>query len=157
MDQDRPRSCARTSARASRPPRGPLTCRRSGVRTWPACQGFAWWRWRSKPTIPRPWPPSGRPRSAPTSSAVRRPTHGTPYVEVALLGETVLLFQAVASPTEGKNRMHLDLATPAGSDQQDELGRLVALGAAVLDVAPDHPWVVMADPEGNEFCVLPAE
>ena len=53
--------------------------------------------------------------------------------------------------------MHLDLATPAGSDQQDELGRLVALGAAVLDVAPDHPWVVMADPEGNEFCVLPAE
>ena len=84
-------------------------------------------------------------------------SHGTPYVEVALLGETVLLFQAVASPTEGKNRMHLDLATPAGSDQQDELGRLVALGAAVLDVAPDHPWVVMADPEGNEFCVLPAE
>jgi predicted enzyme related to lactoylglutathione lyase len=93
------------------------------------------------------------------TAVVRRwqDAHGTPYVEVALLGETVLLFQAVASPTKGKNRMHLDLATPSGSDQQDELGRLVALGATVLDVAPDHPWVVMADPEGNEFCVLPAE
>ena len=86
-----------------------------------------------------------------------RDAHGTPFVEVALLGETVLLFQAVATPTEGKNRMHLDLATQGGRNQRDELGRLVALGATVLDVAPDHPWVVMADPEGNEFCVLPAD
>jgi catechol 2,3-dioxygenase-like lactoylglutathione lyase family enzyme len=81
--------------------------------------------------------------------------HGTPYVRVALFGETVLLFQAVSSPTEGKNRMHLDLRAEAGSDQRSEVDRLVGLGASVLDEAPDHPWIVLADPEGNEFCVLP--
>ncbi len=86
-----------------------------------------------------------------------RDAHGTPYVEVALVGETVLLFQTVPTPTEGKNRMHLDLRAPAGSDQGDECDRLVALGASVLDEAPDHPWIVLADPEGNEFCVLPAD
>jgi hypothetical protein len=85
-----------------------------------------------------------------------RDAHGTPYVEVALVGEVVLLFQAVPAPTEGKNRMHLDLAVPAGGDQRSESDRLVSLGATVLDEAPDHPWVVLADPEGNEFCVLPA-
>ncbi len=92
------------------------------------------------------------------SQVVRRWTdaHGTPYVEVGLVGEVVLLFQAVAAPTEGKNRMHLDLAVPGGSDQHDEADRLVALGATVLDEAPDHPWIVLADPEGNEFCLLPA-
>jgi catechol 2,3-dioxygenase-like lactoylglutathione lyase family enzyme len=83
--------------------------------------------------------------------------HGTPYVEVALVGETVLLFQAVATPTEGKNRVHLDLRAPAGGDQRAECDRLVALGASVLDEAPDHPWIVLADPEGNEFCLLPAD
>lgn len=81
--------------------------------------------------------------------------HGTPYVRVALFGETVLLFQAVGAPTEGKNRMHLDVRAEAGGDQRSEVDRLVGLGASVLDEAPDHPWIVLADPEGNEFCVLP--
>jgi catechol 2,3-dioxygenase-like lactoylglutathione lyase family enzyme len=90
------------------------------------------------------------------STVVRRWTdaHGTPYVEVGLVDDVVLLFQAVAEPTAGKNRLHLDVASTG--DQRAELGRLVGLGAEVLDVAPDHPWVVMADPEGNAFCVLPA-
>ncbi|WP_433786315.1 VOC family protein [Actinomycetospora sp. CA-101289] len=90
------------------------------------------------------------------TDVVRRWTdaHDTPYVEIGLVGEVVLLFQAVAEPTAGKNRVHLDVAAPG--DQEAELGRLVGLGATVLDVAPDHPWVVLADPEGNEFCVLPA-
>jgi catechol 2,3-dioxygenase-like lactoylglutathione lyase family enzyme len=79
--------------------------------------------------------------------------HGTAYVGIGLVGEVELLFQAVAAPTEGKNRLHLDVAAPG--DQEAELDRLVGLGARVLDVAPDHPWVVLADPEGNEFCVLP--
>lgn len=61
----------------------------------------------------------------------------------------------VSAPTGGKNRMHLDLRAPAGSDQRRECDRLVALGASVLDEAPDHPWIVIADPEGNEFCILP--
>jgi catechol 2,3-dioxygenase-like lactoylglutathione lyase family enzyme len=79
--------------------------------------------------------------------------HGTAYVGIELAGEVELLFQAVAAPTEGKNRVHLDVAAPA--DQQAEVDRLVGLGARVLDEAPDHPWIVLADPEGNEFCVLP--
>ncbi|QKV73132.1 VOC family protein [Amycolatopsis sp. Hca4] len=37
-----------------------------------------------------------------------------------------------------------------------EVERLVMLGAKVLDDPPDDPWIVLADPEGNEFCVLPA-
>ena len=79
--------------------------------------------------------------------------HGTAYVGIGLVSDVELLFQAVAEPTEGKNRVHLDVAAPG--DQEAELGRLVGLGATVLDVAPDQPWVVLADPEGNEFCVLP--
>lgn len=56
----------------------------------------------------------------------------------------------------GKNRMHFDLAPVEGSDQQAEVDRLVSLGATPLDIGQgDVPWVVMADPDGNEFCVLP--
>lgn len=52
-----------------------------------------------------------------------------------------------------KNRVHLDLR-PDG-DQQDEVRRLESLGARRVDVGQvDATWVVMADPEGNEFCVL---
>ncbi len=54
-----------------------------------------------------------------------------------------------------KNRMHFDLAPPAGGDQQAEVDRLVSLGAARIDIGQgDVSWVVMADPGGNEFCVL---
>ncbi|MEJ2864050.1 VOC family protein [Actinomycetospora flava] len=89
------------------------------------------------------------------SSVVRRwdDAHGTSYVEVGLVGEVVLLLQHVADRKAGKNRLHLDVAAPG--DQQAEVERLVGLGARVIDEAPDHPWVVLADPEGNEFCVLP--
>ncbi|KRF17230.1 bleomycin resistance protein [Nocardioides sp. Soil797] len=53
----------------------------------------------------------------------------------------------------GKNRLHLDLA-PDG-DQADEVARLEALGARRVDIGQgDVSWVVMADPDGNEFCVL---
>ena len=52
-----------------------------------------------------------------------------------------------------KNRLHLDLA-PDG-DQQAEVDRLLALGATRVDVDQGEvPWVVLADPDGNEFCVL---
>jgi len=55
----------------------------------------------------------------------------------------------------GKNRLHLDLAPPAGEDQEAEVERLVSLGAARIDIGQgDVSWVVMADPDGNEFCVL---
>jgi predicted enzyme related to lactoylglutathione lyase len=56
---------------------------------------------------------------------------------------------------EGKNRLHFDLAPPADGDQEAEVERLVALGATRLDIGQgDVSWVVMADPDGNEFCVL---
>ena len=55
----------------------------------------------------------------------------------------------------GKNRLHLDIAPPAHVDQQAEVDRLVSLGATRIDIGQgDVSWVVMADPDGNEFCVL---
>lgn len=55
-----------------------------------------------------------------------------------------------------KNRLHLDLRAD-GSTTAQELDRLLALGAVPADVGqgPDVSWVVLADPEGNEFCLLP--
>jgi len=59
------------------------------------------------------------------------------------------------APKTRKNRLHLDIAPPAGADQQAEVERLTALGAVRVDIGQgDVSWVVMADPDGNEFCVL---
>ncbi|MFJ6837533.1 VOC family protein [Streptomyces sp. NPDC091209] len=65
-----------------------------------------------------------------------------------------LLFQRVPEPKTGKNRLHLDLH-PGEGRRAEEVGRLTSLGASVLrDMnEPAGAWVVMADPEGNEFCV----
>ncbi|MDQ3739180.1 MAG: VOC family protein [Actinomycetota bacterium] len=54
-----------------------------------------------------------------------------------------------------KNRLHLDLRAD-GTTQAEEVERLLGLGATRADVGqhPDASWVVLADPEGNEFCVL---
>ncbi len=69
-------------------------------------------------------------------------------------GSVVLLFQKVAEPKTVKNRVHLDV-NPVGVDQAKELERLLALGAQPVDVGQGEPtWVVLADPEGNEFCLL---
>ena len=55
------------------------------------------------------------------------------------------------------NRVHLDVAPYAGDDQDAEVARLRALGATDAEVGQgDVPWKVLADPEGNEFCVLTA-
>ncbi|MBB6349686.1 VOC family protein [Nonomuraea muscovyensis] len=65
-----------------------------------------------------------------------------------------LAFIHVPDAKHAKNRLHLDLQP---DDQQAEVERLIALGATRIDVGQpaDAPWVVLADPEGNEFCVLP--
>lgn len=57
-------------------------------------------------------------------------------------------------PKETKNRLHLDIK-PVSRGQADELDRLLALGARRVDVGqrPDVSWYVLADPEGNEFCL----
>jgi predicted enzyme related to lactoylglutathione lyase len=58
-------------------------------------------------------------------------------------------------PKIGKNRLHFDLAPPVGGDQQAEVDRLISLGATGTDIGQGEvSWVVMADPDGNEFCVL---
>ena len=66
----------------------------------------------------------------------------------------LVVFVAVPEPKTVKNRVHLDLA-PSGTDQATELERLLALGARRVDIGQgEQPWVVLADPEGNEFCLL---
>jgi len=64
-----------------------------------------------------------------------------------------LLFVRVPDNKARKNRLHLDLRP---RDQYAEVARLELLGASRADVGqgPDVSWVVMADPDGNEFCVL---
>ena len=58
-------------------------------------------------------------------------------------------------PKTGKNRLHFDLAPPVDGDRQAEVNRLVSLGATRVDIGQDEvARVQMADPDGNEFCVL---
>ena len=65
-----------------------------------------------------------------------------------------LVFVAVDEVKTAKNRVHIDV-NPSGCDQAEELERLLGLGARRVDVGQrDAPWVVLADPEGNEFCLL---
>jgi hypothetical protein len=66
-----------------------------------------------------------------------------------------LVFVPVPGLKTGKNRVHLDLASSSAEDQAAQVTRLLSLGAARADVGQgDVPWEVLADPEGNEFCVL---
>jgi predicted enzyme related to lactoylglutathione lyase len=56
----------------------------------------------------------------------------------------------------GKSRLHFDLATAAGGDQPAEVQRLIELGATRVDIGQGPvSWVVLADPDGREFCLLP--
>jgi hypothetical protein len=65
---------------------------------------------------------------------------------------TRILFLRVPEEKTIKNRFHLDLRP---DDQQAEVARLEALGARKIDIGQGvQTWVVMADPEGNEFCIL---
>ncbi|MER7209322.1 VOC family protein [Streptosporangium sp. NPDC000239] len=62
---------------------------------------------------------------------------------------------AVPEPKTVKNRLHVDLATTSAAHQADLVARRRALGATSADVGQgDVPWTILADPEGNEFCVL---
>ena len=64
-----------------------------------------------------------------------------------------LLFVQAADAKVGKNRLHLDLRP---HDQHKEVDRLLELGATRANIGQGDqlPWIVLADPEGNEFCVL---
>jgi len=78
-------------------------------------------------------------------------TAGKAFVEAAGWGGPNLWFNQVPEPRTAKNRVHFDLRAPGPMD--DEVARLERLGAVVRERFPHN--VVMADPEGNEFCVEP--
>jgi predicted enzyme related to lactoylglutathione lyase len=66
-----------------------------------------------------------------------------------------LVFVPVPETKQVKNRVHLDLASTSAAEQAALVARLRDLGATPADVGQgDVPWTVLADPEGNEFCVL---
>ncbi len=73
------------------------------------------------------------------------------FVEAAGWGGPNIWFARVAEPKAAKNRVHFDLRAPGPVD--DEVARLERLGATVSRRYSDH--AVMADPDGNEFCVEP--
>jgi predicted enzyme related to lactoylglutathione lyase len=93
------------------------------------------------------------------SAATGWSLHPKPGAEVGLnapngLGPW-LEFQHGHEPKTVRDRVHLDVRPSAGDDQQAEVERLIGMGAARADIGQgDVPWEVMADPEGNEFCVL---
>ena len=66
-----------------------------------------------------------------------------------------MCFMPVTEPKTVKNRIHLDITTSA-EDRDAEIERLLALGARRVDIGQTgrESWTVLADPEGNEFCVL---
>jgi predicted enzyme related to lactoylglutathione lyase len=79
------------------------------------------------------------------------------YVAIApaepSIGRPAILFQKVPEPRTVKNRVHLDLR---GESMAAEVQRLVNLGATFIaerTLGDDVRWTVMADPEGNEFCI----
>ena len=86
----------------------------------------------------------------PTPRPGAAPRHGEP------LGPCpTLVFGPVADPNPGKRRLHVDVS-PTDRDQDAELERLLLLGATRADVGQTgaENWHVLADPEGNEFCLL---
>ncbi len=79
-------------------------------------------------------------------TAIRAPDGRGPFVTFG---------PPLTGTTSGKNRLHLDIAPPAYGDQEEEVERLIALGARPIDIGQgDVSWIVLADPEDNEFCVL---
>lgn len=80
--------------------------------------------------------------------------HSSTYIEHPQRVGAGILFLRVPDKKVVKNRLHLDVS-PRDRDQHDEVQRLRGLGATEVDIGQgDVGWVVMADPEGNEFCVL---
>jgi predicted enzyme related to lactoylglutathione lyase len=83
---------------------------------------------------------------------------GDPETSIALPTGLHLYFQTVAEPTTTKNRVHICLRPDIPRDEEVE--RVLSLGATIVDdrrtppPGEDGGWVVFADPEGNEFCVL---
>ncbi|HZX56106.1 MAG TPA: VOC family protein [Ilumatobacteraceae bacterium] len=76
----------------------------------------------------------------------------TPWDEMG----PALVFVPVPEGKTVKNRIHIDVAPHTSDDREAEIERLLAMGARRVDVGQSgrETWEVLADPEGNEFCVL---
>ncbi len=101
----------------------------------------------------RPLDPGASEDFAAIGFAGRRDTVGWAPLERG--DEPTWLFSKVPEPKLAKNRMHLDLAA---RDPEAEVLRLIGLGATRVTVTDEYGyrWTVMADPEGNEFCIAKA-
>jgi hypothetical protein len=87
------------------------------------------------------------------SNLLDRPVAGEG--RIALADGLWLAFAPAEEPKAGKNRAHLDLASTSAEHQAALVARARELGARPVDLGQgDVPWVVLADPDGNEFCVL---
>ncbi|MEV1245591.1 VOC family protein [Nonomuraea sp. NPDC050022] len=86
-----------------------------------------------------------------TGYQVASSDEGTTYLQDANKNGVGLSLQSVPESREGKNRLHLDLFT---DDLAGEVDRIRALGAT--EVQRFDGWIVLADPEGNQFCVVAA-
>ncbi|MDH6486357.1 VOC family protein [Streptomyces sp. SAI-127] len=91
------------------------------------------------------------------SQVLDQPLHeeDRPGDEEAQIEGAGLLFVTVPEGKSGKNRLHFDLQ-PQDRTRDEEVTRLLTLGATLLDdqrTGDGMGWVVLADPEGNEFCV----
>ncbi|MFD9210909.1 VOC family protein [Streptomyces sioyaensis] len=88
------------------------------------------------------------------SELLGRPVVGRtgPYVWLRRENGLGLGFQLTAGPKSGKNRMHFDVTSP---DPAAEQQRVEALGGRRLEQYAEGGFLVMADPEGNEFCIIP--
>jgi hypothetical protein len=83
-----------------------------------------------------------------TGEVVWMSESGAPFPDL------LLVFCPVTESKTVKNRVHLDVS-PVGCDRDEEVARLETLGATRIDIGQgEQGWVVLADPEGNEFCVL---
>ena len=87
------------------------------------------------------------------------PAHATEELLRSTAWEQVppgLVFVPVPEGKTVKNRLHIDLAPHTSDDRNAEIARLVAMGATRVELGQgaDVSWDVLADPEGNEFCVL---
>ena len=86
--------------------------------------------------------------------AYRRAFLAPPYLSLASSHGPTLLLHRVPEPKRGKNRMHLDLGV---RDLDSEVSRLLGLGASLVEsdfAEHGFRWTVLADPEGNEFCLF---
>src|SRR5580704_19029051 len=150
----RPTSCTASARPGAPSPRNSWPSSSRTSRTTPGCDR------RRRSPIPSPGPASP---SLPPPPAGYMPMPGTALSErkneiVIGTDENApvgMCFMPVTDPKTVKNRMHLDL-TSSAADRAQEIDRLLALGARRVDIGQTgaESWTVLADPEGNEFCVV---